>query len=202
MNWRRTITATVVLGAFVAAGAAFSADTQKTAAATKAKPAGNAAAKKLERGRYLTMIAGCNDCHTPGFFYGSPDWERTLSGSEIGWQGPWGVSYARNLTPHPTAGIGAWSEQQIVTALRTGVRPDGSVLLPPMPWPNFATMTDDDAYAIAAYLKSIPANDHVVPKALKPGEPATGSIIVFPPPTAWDAPRTPPAGAAPSGGGH
>src|SRR4249920_3905958 len=54
---------------------------------------------RVERGRYLTLMGGCNDCHTPGTFYGSADYNRTLSGSELGWVGPWGVTFPRNLTP-------------------------------------------------------------------------------------------------------
>lgn len=146
-------------------------------------------AQRIERGRYLTTLMGCNDCHTPGTFYGSPDFARQLSGSELGWNGPWGVSFPRNLTPHPTAGIGQWTEAQIVNALRTGVRPDGSTLLPPMPWPNYATLSDADAYAIAVFLKSLPAIDHQVPAALPPGQTFAGAQFVLPPPPAWDAPR-------------
>src|ERR1043166_9915519 len=58
-----------------------------------------AAAAKRAQGRYLVQIMGCGDCHTPGWFYGAPDPERALSGSEMGWRGPWGVRYAANITP-------------------------------------------------------------------------------------------------------
>jgi len=153
--------------------------------------AGSKAAKedRIERGRYLTTIAGCNDCHTPGTFYGDADYDRTLSGSELGWVGPWGVSFPRNLTPDDETGLGKWSEQDIVNALRTGMRPDGSVLAPPMPWPMYATMTDDDAYAIAAFLKSLRPVKHRVPDKVAPGVEFTGAAMRFPPPPAWDAPR-------------
>jgi len=146
---------------------------------------------KIARGATLVYTSGCVDCHTPGAMYGAPDTTRQLSGSEVGWQGPWGVSYARNLTPDMETGIGRWTEAQIVTAFRAGHRPDGSVLLPPMPWPNISHMSDDDANAIAAYLKSIPAIDHKVPDALAPGEPVAGPVLIMPPPGEWDAPRTP-----------
>ena len=119
---------------------------------------------------------------------------RRLSGSELGWKGPWGVTYARNLTPDLDTGIGYWSEDQIVASLRTGMRPDGGVLLPPMPWPDFSALTDADAHAIAAYLMIIPPVAHEVPAKVPPGAAANGSIIEFPPPSAWDAPRHPPAG--------
>ncbi|HZI88914.1 MAG TPA: c-type cytochrome [Candidatus Polarisedimenticolia bacterium] len=151
--------------------------------------------EQLARGKYLVQITGCNDCHTPGYFYGAPDTTRLLSGSELGWKGPWGVSYARNLTPDPSTGIGPWTESDIVTAVRTGKRPDGRQLMPPMPWPDFAALTDEDAGAIAKYLKSIPPVTHKVPDILGPDAAPTGSIMAFPPPSAWDAPRAPGAGA-------
>jgi len=110
----------------------------------------------VARGRYLTTVAGCNDCHTPGTFYGQPDSTRLLSGTELGWEGPWGVSYPRNLTPDEETGLGTWSEDDIIQALRTGKRKDGSPILPPMPWPMYSQMTDEDLRAIAVYLKSIP----------------------------------------------
>lgn len=146
-------------------------------------------AQKIERGRYLTEIMGCNDCHTPGFFYGSPDFSRQLSGSELGWKGPWGVSFPRNLTPDVETGLGRWSEAQIVNALRTGVRPDGTVLLPPMPWPNYVKLSDDDAYAIAAFLKSLTPVSHRAPALVSPGAEFAGPHLAFPAPPAWDAPR-------------
>lgn len=147
-------------------------------------------ADTLARGKYLARIMGCQDCHTPGFFYGSPDMTRELSGSEVGWQGPWGVSYARNLTPDPETGLGNWSREQIVTAIRNGQRPDGTPILPPMPWPNFSVLTDEDAYALAAYLQSLPPVVHHVPDRVAPGQKPAGSVLVIPPPPAWDAPRT------------
>ena len=143
----------------------------------------------VERGKYLVTIMGCGDCHTPGTFYGSPDFKRRLSGSELGWKGPWGVSYPRNLTPDDETGLGKWSEEGIINALRTGMRPNGTVLQPPMPWPNLTQLTDEDARAIAVYLKSLPPVAHQVPDLVPPGRPVAGSVVEFPPPSAWDAPR-------------
>jgi len=147
-------------------------------------------AEQIAHGKYLVTVLGCHDCHTPGYFYGAPDSTRALSGSELGWQGPWGVSYPRNLTPDPQTGIGAWTEADIVKAIRTGMRPDGRMLLPPMPWPDLATLTDQDAAAVAKYLKTLPPVMHKVPELVPPGTKATGSILVLPQPSAWDAPRT------------
>jgi mono/diheme cytochrome c family protein len=90
-----------------------------------------------DRGRYLVTIMGCTDCHTPGHFLGQPDMTRFLGGSDVGFEIPGlGTFYGANLTPDAT-GIGGWSEAQIVTAIRTGTRPDGSQLAPAMPWMSY-----------------------------------------------------------------
>ena len=151
-----------------------------------------AKSNRVARGEYLVTVMGCGDCHTPGTLYGSPDFKRRLSGSEIGWKGPWGVDYARNLTPDVETGLGSWSEKDIVTALRTGMTPAGHTLQPPMPWPNLTQLSDEDAFAVAAYLKSLPAIAHKVPDRLPPGQAVTGPVLEFPPPSAWDAPREAP----------
>lgn len=157
--------------------------------------------QKVERGKYLVTVGGCNDCHTPGTLYGDPDETRLLSGSELGWSGPWGTTYPRNLTPDKETGIGTWTEDDIVKALKTGQRPDGSPILPPMPWPDYAQMADEDLYAVAAYIQSLPSVSHTVPDRGKPGEAPKGGALVFPPPPAWDAPKAvPPPGTEASKG--
>jgi mono/diheme cytochrome c family protein len=180
-----------VLASLCASALAFAA-----APAAKGKPAAGDKAAKIKKGEYLTTIMGCNDCHTPGTFYGAPDFDRKLSGSEIGWKGPWGVSFARNLTPDAETGIGYYSEDEIVHSFRTGIKPNGSPMLPPMPWPNFAAMSDEDLHAIAAYLLSLKPVKHAVPESVPPGQPWTGATIEIPAPPAWDAPRTPPPSPA------
>jgi mono/diheme cytochrome c family protein len=157
--------------------------------------------EKIARGRVISWSSGCNDCHTPGALYGAPDTTRLLSGSELGWQGPWGVSYPRNLTPDSTTGIATWTEDQIIAAFRTGHRPDGSVLLPPMPWPSFSRMSDEDAHALAVYIKSLPPVSHKAPDRIPPGGKLTGPVLTFPPPPAWDAQNLPPPPAPAAGGG-
>jgi len=146
-------------------------------------------ADPVKRGEYLVQVVGCGHCHTPGALYGEPDPTRLLSGSEVGWKGRWGVSYARNLTPDPETGLGKWTAEDIANVIRTLRRPDGSVLHLPMPWFHFIYFTEDDARAIAAYLKSIPPVVHKVPAFVPPGEKPKGVFIEFPPPPAWDAPR-------------
>ncbi|MEQ1831606.1 MAG: cytochrome c [Candidatus Eisenbacteria bacterium] len=160
------------------------------ACAVFVQAAAPAADPRIERGKYLVTIMACNDCHTPGTFYGVPDFGRFLSGSELGWVGPWGVVYAANLTSDPETGLGKWKPDEIAMAIRSGNRPDGRQLAPAMPWLNYSNLTDDDALAIAAYLKTLKPVKHAVPKPLPPGEAAKGPVLAFPPPSAWDAPRT------------
>jgi mono/diheme cytochrome c family protein len=149
------------------------------------------------RGRYLVTIMSCNDCHTPGYFYGAPDTTRRLSGSDIGWIGPWGVVHARNLTPDSATGIGTWTKEQIVHALRSGNTPDGSQLAPIMPWMNYSSILDEnDAMAIASYLKSLPPVTHKNMDRQPPGQKPAGATIAFPPPPAWDVPPPPKQAAA------
>jgi mono/diheme cytochrome c family protein len=130
-----------------------------------------------DRGRYLVTIMGCTDCHTPGHFLGQPDMTRFLGGSDVGFEIPGlGTFYGANLTPDAT-GIGGWSEAQIVTAIRTGTRPDGSQLAPAMPWMSYSALTDDDALAIAAFLKTLPAVENEVPGPFGPGEDPAGFVM-------------------------
>src|SRR4051794_30741199 len=118
-------------------------------------------AARVQRGQYLVTAIGCDDCHTPkkmGPRGPEPDLARMLSGHPQGtelppppaargpwaatapwdltaWSGPWGVSYAMNLTPDQNTGIGIWTEDMFVSALRTGRHMGASrPILPPMPW--------------------------------------------------------------------
>ena len=182
--------AVAVLGLAVAL-ASCSSNSKTTTTTDSTATAATTAEQKLARGKYLVTVTGCNDCHTPGSLYGAPDMSRMLSGSELGWTGPWGTSYAANITPDPETGIGNYTEDDIVAAIRTGHKKGGAPILPPMPWPDFAAFTDEDAYAIAAYLKSVPAVVHAVPAVLPRGKKAAAALV-FPPPPAWDAPKAPP----------
>jgi mono/diheme cytochrome c family protein len=120
---------------------------------------GSAAAMdaQVERGKYLVQFGGCNDCHTPGYMLGKPDMSQFLGGSDVGLEVPGlGTFLGQNLTPDKETGLGNWSKQQIITAIQTGVRPDGRTLAPIMPWRAYAKLTKYDAAAIASYLKSLP----------------------------------------------
>ena len=142
-----------------------------------------AAGPAFERGKYLVTIAGCGDCHTPGTFLGKPDLKRVLGGSDVGFEIPGaGSFYGPNLTPDKETGLGKWTRQQIVTAIRTGVRPDGRRLAPIMPWPAFSHLTDADANAIAAYLGTLPAVKNKVPGPFGPNEKPTSFVMKVVPP--------------------
>jgi mono/diheme cytochrome c family protein len=133
---------------------------------------------QAERGKYLVSIAGCNDCHTPGYFFGKPDMSRYLGGSEVGFEIPGlGVFHGPNLTPDPETGLGNWNIGQIVTALQTGKRPDGRELAPTMPWRAFANLTQDDVTAIAVFLKSLPPVKNKVPGPFGPNEKPTAFVM-------------------------
>jgi hypothetical protein len=137
----------------------------------------------VKRGAYLVSIMGCHDCHTP-FKMGpkgpEPDMTLALSGhpeamgalkpapadkgpwvwsgagTNTAYSGPWGVSYAMNLTPDENTGLGIWTEEMFVGAIRTGRHMGTSrPIQPPMPWPVYRNATDEDLKAIYAYLRTI-----------------------------------------------
>ena len=142
---------------------------------------------QIARGKYLVTIAGCNDCHTPGALMGNPDMKRYLGGSDVGFSIPGqGVFVGNNLTPDVETGLGGWTADQIVTAIRKGKRPDGSDLSPVMPWPAFAHLTDEDAGAIAAFLKSLPPVSNKI-VSYKSGEKVPVAVSAVLPPDVFNA---------------
>jgi mono/diheme cytochrome c family protein len=151
----------------------------------------------FERGKYMVTLGVCSDCHTPKVFTEQgplPDETRALSGHPanlalpeipldvIGpgkWilfndhstacVGPWGISFAANLTPDEETGLGNWSEENFIQAMRTGKhKGEGRPILPPMPWFNLAKLTDQDLRAIFAYLQTLPPIHNPVPQPLPP----------------------------------
>jgi len=150
---------------------------------------------RIKRGEYLVRFGGCNDCHTPLKFGPQgpePDMSRMLSGHPAdtklpppemkpgpwfaatagmtAWTGPWGISYAANLTPDVNTGMGIWTEEMFHKAMRTGKHMGaGREILPPMPWQSLNSLTDDDLKAVYAYLRSVPAIKNRVPDPLPPG---------------------------------
>ena len=130
-----------------------------------------AQSRPMTRGQYLVELSGCGHCHTPGHFQGREDASRELGGSDVGFEVPRaGTFVGPNLTPDRETGLGNWTDKQIITAIRNGVRPDGRVLSPVMPWPNFNHMSDADAQAIVVYLRSLKPVRNKVPGPYRAGE--------------------------------
>jgi len=154
-------------------------------------------ASPVERGKYLINITGCHDCHTPKKdAAGHIDENLLLSGRPAStnapsatpgevhsaldltaWTGPWGTTYASNLTPDPMTGLVSrkYNEATFIAMFRTGKKPNGVGILPPMPWEGYANMTDDDIKAMWAYLQTIKPIRNQVPAnklAAAPAAPA------------------------------
>jgi len=118
----------------------------------------------LERGTYLMNgIVACGNCHVQRE-KGKPLPERGLSGGMVFDEEPF-KAYAPNITPDPETGIGKWTDVQLARAIREGIRPDGTVIGPPMPMAFYRDLADDDLAAIVAYLRAQPPVKNVVPKS-------------------------------------
>ena len=153
------------------------------------------AVNPVERGAYLVNAMGCNDCHTPWrmgpdgpepemtrFLSGHPEgsvitkppamseqWNASASADFTAWAGPWGMSFTANLAPDQNTGLGIWTEEMFVTAIREGKHMGTSrPILPPMPWPAFRNLNDEDLKALFAYLKTVPPIRNQVPDPLTP----------------------------------
>lgn len=156
-----------------------------------------APADMVERGRMLIIGGLCHDCHTTKILGpegpradmnqmlgghpqeieittpfqaapGSP-WTIATNDTLTAWSGPWGVSFGANLTPDENTGIGIWTEDMFITAIRSGKHMGVSRdILPPMPWEFLAQLSDDDLRAMFAYLQSIPPINNRVPVPLGP----------------------------------
>lgn len=152
---------------------------------------------RVQRGEYLVSAMGCHDCHTPwklGPRGPEPDMSRALTGhpadmvmpppklpegpwlwmgaaTNTAFAGPWGVSFTANLTPDDETGLGKWTEDMFITALRTGRHEGkGRPILPPMPWPMIRNLNDDDLKGIFAYLQSLKPVRNRVPAPVDPPE--------------------------------
>jgi hypothetical protein len=143
-------------------------------------------AEQLTRGRYMVRLLGCGICHTDGALIGAPDYTFNLAGSQTGiaYSNPMmdrnpGVIYPSNITPDVETGIGNWSESEIIHLLRSGEASHNRKLLAIMPWPTYAWITDSDALAITAYLRSLPPVKHRVPDNVPPGQKARSPYVHF-----------------------
>lgn len=151
----------------------------------------------VKRGDYIVTTGSCNDCHSPKVMTPMgpvPDSTKLLSGHPSGaplppfsasslkpgnWLsfspdittfiGPWGISYAANLTPDSATGTGTWTEQQFLNTVRNGKHlGNGRDIMPPMPWQFIGKLTDDDLKSVFAYLRSLPAISNRVPGPVAP----------------------------------
>jgi hypothetical protein len=147
----------------------------------------------LARSKYLVSVLGCNDCHSPkkmtpegpvpdetrvlsGHPEGGPlppppkpegPWIASATGDLTAWSGPWGLTYAINLTPDESTGLGIWTEEMFVKAIKTGkhmgtARP----ILPPMPVAAYMSLTEEDVKAVYAFLRTLPKIKNRVPEAV------------------------------------
>lgn len=151
-------------------------------------------ASPFERGKYLVTAMACGDCHTPRkmgksgpepdpalFLSGHPaslavdpvprfppgPWGAAVTTSWTAWAGPWGISFAANLTSDEETGMGVWDDAMFVGAMRSGLHLSaGRPMLPPMPCSSVGSLSDEDLKAILAYLKSTPPIKNEVPDAV------------------------------------
>jgi hypothetical protein len=153
-------------------------------------------AERVARGKYIVNSSGCNDCHTPwkmGKQGPEPDMTRFLSGHPeklrmpkvelpaghwmgapymTEFQGPWGKTYAMNLTPDVNTGIGIWTEDMFIRAIREGKHMGQSrPIMPPMPWTVYRNLNDEDLKSVYAFLRTIPAIHNRVPEYEPPCDP-------------------------------
>ena len=156
-------------------------------------------AELLDRGKYIITAGGCEHCHSPKIFTpqgpiadsvrafsghpeGSPflpiDKKALIPGNYMlfgpdmtSFVGPFGITYAANLTPDSTTGLGAWTEEVFIKTMRTGKhlgQEGGRPILPPMPWQSISNFTDEDLRAMFTYLQAIPAIKNKVPAPVSP----------------------------------
>ena len=144
-----------------------------SAASATANTGEHAAGPTAERGRYIVLVGGCNDCHTPGFMEkGTAVPESTwLTGVPVGWKGPWGTTYASNLRLF----LKDFDEDTFVQVVRARNS------RPPMPWPNLHSMSDRDLRSVFRYIRSLPITGEKMPAYVPPGqEPATAYVELVP----------------------
>jgi mono/diheme cytochrome c family protein len=193
MREKTAVVATLVIGIFFVVASSW---LRGNALAGQAAPA--AAKTAAARGEYLVNFGSCQDCHTPKVFTPQgpvPDMSKSLSGAPAGtklppvppgsisptgwggmttndltaWVGPWGTSFAANLTPDKTTGLGSWTEAAFIKSMRTG-KHKGVLrdILPPMPWQGVGKLSDDDLKAVFAYLQTLKPVQNQVPDPLPP----------------------------------
>ena len=159
MNFARTLQAGLAVAGFAFAPLAAPADS---------------AAGMLERGRYVVMISGCNDCHTRDYAMsgGHVPEKQWLTGDTLGWRGPWGTTYPTNLRIY----MSSLSEDEWVKGART------LTARPPMPWFNLREMSEQDLRALYRFVSSLGPAGSPAPAYLPPDREPKGPVVAFPTP--------------------
>jgi len=138
------------------------------------RKAGKAMSEDAKRGRYLVQIAGCNDCHTPGYAPSESKVDEALwlTGDVLGWRGPWGTTYPANLR---LVAQNLTEDQWVARAASPGLKP-------PMPWFNVRDMTGRDVRAIYRYLRHLGPAGQPAPAYVPPDKTPSGPFVQFPAP--------------------
>lgn len=174
-TWKQGVVVAVAAGAVaVATFSERSSAARERVKAPEPPKAKVAAEDPVQAGKYLIMIGGCNDCHTPNYDQkrgkiAETDW---LTGSPVGFKGPWGTSYASNLR----LTVEMVNEDGWVQMMRT------RAARPPMPWLSVNAMSDEDLRALYKYIKSLGPKGEKAPDYLPPGAEPKGPVVVFPAP--------------------
>jgi mono/diheme cytochrome c family protein len=198
MRRRLYAISTILIGGFTfyLIGCNSASDEKKEQASTTPETKAMTKEEMIKRGDYIVTTGSCNDCHSPKIMTQMgpvPDSTKLLSGHPGGplppinlnslkpgnwismasditaFVGPWGISYAANLTPDSTTGIGAWSEATFMNTIRSGKHlGNGRDILPPMPWPFVSKLTDEDLKSVYTYLMSLPPVNNKVPAPVSP----------------------------------
>jgi cytochrome c553 len=190
------ITTAIIAAAILLTAVLSTASLNAAATGGGAADQATSAKEQVARGKYLVDIMGCHDCHTPmkmGPQGPERDWDRALSGhpeevvmppapslppgpwiSTVGatftaWNGPWGTSFTKNLTPDKETGLGDWTVEEFIATMKTGrERGKGRPVLPPMPIDVVAKLTDSDIRAVFAYLQSVKPIKNRNPQPIDP----------------------------------
>lgn len=125
--------------------------------------------KDIERGRYLIKVTGCNDCHTPQFGLkgGDVPEDKWLIGDNVGWKGPWGVTYPTNLR----ASVIKMEEKQFIEYAKN------LKTRPPMPWYSLNAMSKEDLKSIYRFIKYLGPSENQIPVSLLPGDKPKGPFM-------------------------